>query len=287
MHIELLADGYTFIEGPRVDSKNNLYFSDVYIGGLFCRTPEGNIRHMIPDRKWIGGTALNADGRIVLSGHGGLILFDPGTGKQETLLAEIDGQPVQAINDIQPDFEGNLYAGLYDLAAQNLIKVDVNHPVPLQPLVHLLVDRKVRRVAEGIKAANGIGISPDRRIVYQAETMEGVLAYDRAADGSLSNRRLAINHPWTDGIAVDFEGCVWIAAIQDSSIIRFTPDGELDRRVEIPVREVASLTFGGEDLRDIYVVTGSAIHMPGFERTGRIYRLRSDVTGQPTPLTRF
>jgi xylono-1,5-lactonase len=285
--VELLADGYQFIEAPRVDSKNNLYFSDVHRGGIFCRSPDGKIKHLIPNRKWIGGIALNADGRIVASGHGGLILLDPANGELEILLDEVDGQPVQAINDIQPDSNGNLYVGLYDLAAQHLIKADIGLPVPLQPLVLLLADRTARRVAEGIKATNGIGISPDGRILYQAETMKGVLAYDRAADGSLYNGRLAIDHSWTDGVAVDSLGHIWIAAIQDSSIIRFTPDGKRDRRIEMPIKEVASLTFGGEDLRDIYVVTGSAIQVPNFKPTGRVYRLRSDVAGQPTPLTRF
>jgi sugar lactone lactonase YvrE len=286
MTIELLAEGYIFLEGPRIDAKNNLYFSDIAIGGVFRRTPDGKITHMIPERKMIGGLALNADGRIVVSGHfvpgqGGLMIFDPDTGKQETLLDKVDGVPVKAINDIQPDGDGGLYAGGIDPAAQSLGKSEAS------PLFHVAADRKARRVAEGIKVTNGIGMSPDRKTVYQAETMEGVLAYDRAADGSVSNRRLLINHPFTDGVTVDSENCIWIACVQDSAIKRFTPDGKLDRRVEIPVKEVASLTFGGEDLRDIYVVTGSPTNLPDFPHTGKVFRVRTDVAGQRTPLTNF
>jgi xylono-1,5-lactonase len=281
MTLELLSEGYTFLEAPRVDSAGNLYFSDIVIGGVFRRAPDGTITHLIPDRTWIGGLALNADGRLVLSGRGGLIIFDPNTDAREVLFEKLDGVPVGSINDIQPDGQGGLYAGLIDPAAQMLGEAQA------QPLVLVTPDRRVRRVAEGIKVTNGIGLSPDGRVLYQVETMEGVLAYDRAADGSLGNRRLAIKHPLSDGLAVDSAGCIWIAAPTASAVLRFTPDGDLDRRVEVPVREVTSLTFGGADLRDLYIVTGSAINKTEYERTGRVYYMRSDVAGQETPLTRF
>ena len=295
MKVELLAEGFIFLEAPRVDSNNNLYFSDIVTGGVFRRSRDGKITHMLAERKMIGGLALNADGRLVVSGRGGLILFDEKSGEQEPLLETAEGKAVSGVNDIQPDGEGGLYAGTVDAAAQAAM-VDndpsvqkarsLETPGP-QPLVLLRADRRAQVVGQGAVVTNGIGLSPDRRLVYQAETLQGILAYDRAVDGSLSNRRLAIKQPMSDGISVDSEGCVWIAAVQDAAIIRFTPDGRLDRRIEIPVREVASLTFGGEDLRDLYVVTGSPIDRPTYARTGCVYRLRSDVAGQVTPLTQF
>jgi D-xylonolactonase len=281
MKLELLAEGYAFLEAPRLDTADNLYYSDIVIGGVFRRSPDGKITHMLADRQWIGGLALNHDGRLVVSGRGGLILFDPASGERESLFDTLDGKPVGSINDIQPDGAGGVYAGLIDPAAQMF------GAATAQPLVLIGKDRRVRRVAEGIKVTNGIALSPDGRTLYQAETMEGVLAYDRAPDGSLSNQRLLIKQSLTDGIALDSQGCVWIAAPNGAAVVRFTPDGRLDRRVEMPVREVASLTFGGEDLRDLYVVTGSPINKPEYERTGRVYRMRSDIPGLPTPLTRF
>jgi D-xylonolactonase len=281
MTLELLAADYAFLEAPRIDAKNNLYFSDIVIGGVFRREPGGKITHLIPDRTWIGGLAINQDGRLVLSGRGGLILFDPESDKREPLFDTLDGAPVGSVNDIQPDGSGGLYAGLIDPAAQMLGKAGV------APLVLISPDRGARRVGEGIKVTNGIGISPDGRTLYQAETMLGVLAYDRASDGSLSNQRLQIKHALTDGLAVDSAGHVWLADPNGSAIFRYAPDGNLDRRIDIPVREVTSLTFGGEDLKDLYVVTGSPIDKPTYKRTGAVYRMRSDVAGQETPLTRF
>jgi len=287
MKPELIAEGYIFLEAPRSDSKNNLYFTDNVAGTLLRRSPDGKIALLLSGRVGIGGTAVNADGRIVVSGFGGLILVDQASGKQEVLLDELNGEPIGAINDIQPDGDGGLYVGFADAAAKKAKSAEgVRRAIP-QPLVLVSPDRRARRVAEGIKVSNGIGLSPDRRTLYQVETLEGVLAYDRDTDGSLSNCRLAIKQPLSDGISVDSEGCLWIALVQESSIVRYTPDGKLERRILIPVKEVTSLTFGGDDLRDIYVVTGSAAHQPGYLHTGRIYRLRSDVAGQASPVTRF
>jgi sugar lactone lactonase YvrE len=281
MALELLAEGYAFLEAPRVDSNDNLYFSDIVIGGVFRRSPDGKTTHLIPDRGWIGGIAINHDGRLVLSGRGGLILYDPQTDRREVLFDSLDGEPVGSINDIQPDGRGGLYAGLIDPAAQMLAKSRA------QPLVLVSPERRARRVADGIKVTNGIGLSPDGRTLYQAETMDGVLAYDRAPDGSLSNQRLAIKHSLTDGLVVDSAGYIWLAAPNGSAVFRYAPDGQLDRRIDVPVKEVASLTFGGSDLRDLYIVTGSAIDKKEYPRTGNVYRMRSDVAGQETPHTRF
>jgi D-xylonolactonase len=281
MALELLAEGFAFLEAPRVDSNNNLYFSDIVTGGVFRRSPDGKTTHLIPDRGWIGGLAINHDGRLVLSGRGGLILYDTETDRREILFDSLDGEPVGSINDIQPDGRGGLYAGLIDPAAQMLGKSSA------QPLVLLSSDRRARRVAEDIKVTNGIGLSPDGRTLYQAETMEGVLAYDRATDGNLSNRRLAIKHTYTDGLVVDSVGYVWLAAPNGSAVFRYSPDGQLDRRIDVPVKEVASLTFAGADLKDLYIVTGSAIDKKEYPRTGNVYRMRTDVAGQETPQTRF
>jgi len=281
MQPELLAQGYIFIEGPRLDRAGNLWFSDLMIGGIFRRSSDGKIDHFLPDRKFIGGLAMNADGRIVVSGHANLLLFDPATQHHEILLDKIGDEPCLAFNDIQPDDDGGLYAGAIDPAVQKSNTL----PFEPQPLIHISADRTVRRLAEGIKVTNGIGLSPDRRTLYQAETPDGVLAYDRASDGTLSNRRLLIEQASTDGLAVDSEGGIWIAAMLDSSIKRFHPDGTLDRRIGFPEPRVTSLVFGGEDLRDLYVVTASSLKDD--LRQGNVYHLRSYVAGQPTPETRF
>jgi D-xylonolactonase len=281
VEFELLADGYAFLEAPRIDAHDNLYFTDIHIGGIFKRAPDGSIVHLLADRNVIGGLAFNRDGRIVASGAGGLILFDERTGQREMLLEQLDGQPIPVINDIQPDGEGGLYAGVVDIPERNLAKA-----VP-SPLLHVSSDRRVRRVMEGTIISNGIGLSPDRKTIYHADTAIGILAYDRAPDGSCSNRRLLVDHPRVDGLAVDEEGGIWVATIEDAAIKRFLPDGRLERSIAIPAKRVLSLAFGGKDRTDLYIVTGSPANALDLERDGKVFRTRSDVRGLATPLTQF
>jgi xylono-1,5-lactonase len=74
------------------------------------------------------------------------------------------------------------------------------------------------------------------------------------------------------------------------NVTRFTPDGRADRFIDFSDRfegcRITSLTFGGTDLKDLYVVTAGDYRKPQ-AKDGRIYRARSDVAGQPTRKVRF
>jgi D-xylonolactonase len=97
-------------------------------------------------------------------------------------------------------------------------------------------------------------------------------------DRELRDRRLfaRVKEGWPDGLAVDAEGGVWIAAVFSSHIIRFRSDGTLDCKEPLPVKKVVSLVFGGADLQDLYVVTSQSR-----TQKGAIYHARSDIPGLP------
>ena len=279
MEFETLLSGWEFLEAPRADAHGNLYFSDVTIGGLHKRLPDGRIESFLPGRTWIGGIAFNDDGGIVCSGKTGLICFHEKTGEVRPLLSEFG-----AINDFYPDDEGGLIAGVIDAES-----VGAGGPPEPRPLIRLAPSGQVTRLWEGITVPNGIGFSPDRRRLYQSESYKTLWVYDVAPDGGLSSRRVFAEIQDADGLAVDAEGGVWVARFDSFGVTRFQPDGSVAAHYKVPVREAQSVSFGGPDLRDLYIVTGSSFANPNnlTEKTGTIYRGRSDVAGQPMPLTRF
>ena len=284
MEFETLLSGWEFLEAPRVDAQGNLYFSDVTISGLHKRTPDGKIESFLPSRTWIGGIAFNDDGGIVCSGKSGLICFYEVTGEIVPLPGELDGKPVGAINDFYPDGQGGVIAGVIDAES-----VAAGKPPEGRPLIRLSPSGQVTRLWDGITVSNGIGFSPDRTRLYQSESYKTLWVYDVAADGSLSNRRVFADIQDADGLAVDAAGGVCVARFDSFGVTRFLPDGSVATHYEVPVREAQSVSFGGPDLRDLYIVTGSSFANPNnlTEKTGTIYRTRVDIPGLPMPFTSF
>ena len=68
MELELLAEGYALVEGPRTDAANNLYFTDAPKGTVHRRSPDGTIELLTGDRPMVGGLVLHADGGFVMTG---------------------------------------------------------------------------------------------------------------------------------------------------------------------------------------------------------------------------
>ena len=282
MEFEEILTGFVFLEAPRVDDAGNLYFSEVIEGGVHRLAPDGRLDSFAADRKWIGGLALTTDGGFISSSRDGLEYCNPATGERHNLELAVEGRPIRGINDIQPDALGGLYFGCNDFAAIS----EGRAPAP-DRLYRLDASGAVAALQDGVLVSNGIGISPDGRWLYHVDTYQGLCVYDRATDGGLSNRRVLVAGRGMDGLQVDAEGGIWVAGYATGDLTRYRPDGSVDRRIDFSGEfegcAVTSLTFGGADLRDLYVVTAGDYRRPA-KGQGRVHRARSDVPGQRTPL---
>lgn len=121
----------------------------------------------------------------------------------------------------------------------------------------------VRRLLGGLGLSNGLGWSPDAMLLYFVDTATrrvDVFDYD-AETGCIAGRRCLADladHPGNpDGLAVDAQGCVWVAMSGAGRILRVSPRGDLVGTVELPVSRVTSCTFGGSRLTELYVTTAS------------------------------
>jgi sugar lactone lactonase YvrE len=146
-------------------------------------------------------------------------------------------------------------------------------------------DGSATLVWEGVGTSNGLGFSPDGKLLYHCDTQPGhVMVYDVTADRQLRDRRLfaKVAGAMTDGMTVDAEGGVWVAALLAGEVQRFRSDGTLDRAIPIPQKKVLSVVFGGPDRQDLYVVTALSRRM-----RGSIYQARCDIPGLPLPMARL
>ncbi len=121
-------------------------------------------------------------------------------------------------------------------------------------------DGTVTVLLDDATVSNGTGWSPDGRLMYYIDTpTRRVDVFDAGEDGTVSGRRpLAVIEEgagFPDGLTVDADGCVWVALWDGAAVRRYTPSGELDRVIELPVPRVTACAFGGPALTDLYITT--------------------------------
>jgi sugar lactone lactonase YvrE len=117
-----------------------------------------------------------------------------------------------------------------------------------------------------------------------------IFAWDFDLDaGTIANRREFARDPrgWPDGSTIDAEGYLWNARWDGACVMRFAPDGSVDRIVELPVDKVTSCAFGGPDLSTLYITTSrytaSADDQRRQPQAGSLFAIDPGVRGLPRP----
>lgn len=251
--IQLLVDGHNKLgEGPLWDvAEQRLYWIDSLGRRIFRIDADGNGLEEWSVPGDIGSMALREGGGAVLSLHNGFHTFDFATGKATLIHDPEPGVDQSRLNDGKVDRRGRFVAG-----SMHRQEAD-----GIGSLYRLDVDHRCHKLDGGIICSNAPAFSPDGRTLYFADSVRRELyAYDYDLErGTVSNKRLFAstrNDPGApDGGTVDAEGYVWSAQILAGRIVRYTPDGKVDRIVEFPVATLTSVMFGGPDLDVLYVTT--------------------------------
>lgn len=286
---EQLASGL-YLEGLAVDHVHGIvWYSDVIAGGVHGVRPDGSTLCLNPERMWTGGIMLNEDGAVLSTGEGGIMWNDPSSGRSGWLLRDIDGKPINGVNEMAPDGTGGIYFGTVDIE-------HIKRGAPTRPatLYRLTSDGEVLLVADGLGFANGIARSGIGNQLYCNETFDSTYVFDVLPDRSLANRRRFLEKPDCDGMALDAEGNLWITGYRSSELIRIRPDGAPLTPVPTPAGAITQIRFGGPDLCDFYITCvpvdsgdGLAVGVQPTEKRSLLYRGRSAVPGVPIPPARF
>jgi len=168
---------------------------------------------------------------------------------------------------------------------------------PAGHLFRVETDGSASVVIDGVATSNGLAFSADARTMYWTDTREEIIwAFDYDVETGLAhNRRMHVDFGplpgKPDGACVDAEDCYWVACVYGWSLLRFTPDGRLDRTIELPVEKPSMPAFAGPDL-DVLVVTsistgGRRPAAPGQPAAGGLVMLDAGVRGVPEPYARI
>ena len=264
MDWDVVAHGYGLAEAPTIDTDGSLVFSDVLGGGIYRVDGDGTVTTVVPKRRGVGGIAIHADGGIVCTGRDVIHVRD---GHEQRTVLGVDG--VAGWNDLCTDTAGRIYAGALRFAV-----FDPDAEVVPGELWRVGLEGDPTIMFGDVVHANGVACTTDGREIYLSDTRrQRVIVFD-VENGSRRDIDVsAFGHP--DGMALDEHGAIWLALVS-GGIVRLTPDGEVDRRIEPPSAFTTSLCFAG---RDLYVTTGGHSDHP--ELRGCVLRTRVDVAGAP------
>lgn len=157
----------------------------------------------------------------------------------------------ERFNDGACDARGRLWAGTFDPS----MKTDRGGLYRIDP------DRTVTRMADHVNMSNGIAWSPDNHFLYHADSRPGqVYRYPFDLEkGTVGPREIFIDYAdkpgRPDGCTVDAEGYLWVAEVEAGRVSRYSPEGELDRSISLPVSKPTSVAFGGSDFETLFVTS--------------------------------
>lgn len=226
------------------------------------------------------------DGTWLVGQENSIVRLHPATGARELFLPLEADDPGTRTNDAGCDPAGRLFVGTMRLPEFAF--------EPVGSLYRIAGRKAAETLDSGLYIPNGIAFSPDGGTAYWADTYFKRRQVWRAPYDSVSGKigpkepfvRLAEEHGRPDGAAVDAEGCYWIAAARGWQLLRFTPRGEIDLAVRLPVQRPSKLAFGGADLSTIFVTTISDGLGEDAPRTqplaGRLLALDVGIKGLPT-----
>jgi len=226
-----------------------------------------------------------ADTLVVALG-GRVILFTPRTDARADFAFPEDHWPKVRMNDGRADPAGNFWVG----SMQNNVAGDgSDRPITDKAagrLFRVAPDGGVTVVKTGIGISNTFCWSPDATRFYFGDTLRNeinVFDFD-AATGIVSNERpffAGHGRGSPDGSAMDREGFLWNARYGGASIVRVGPDGKVAGGIEMPCDNITTCTFGGPDLRTLYVTTARGGASPGSRLAGSLFAVEMDVPGLP------
>ena len=263
-------------ESPVWDAaRQRLLWLDILRSRLLSTTPESGETQItdIDDRP--GAIALTAGGNLVAAIGRHVVALGP-DGRAERLQSLPADAPGR-FNDGKPDAAGRFWVG-----------TAVADGSPVCSLYRIEAGSAPTAMVPGVRMSNGIGWSPDNRTLYYVDTGTRRLdAFDfDPATGIPANPRTLLELPpgqLPDGLTVDAEGRVWLAVWGGSCVLVLTPTGDVAARLDLPTSRVASCTFGGPEVRTLFVTTAqegaTAEELAADPLAGALFAIETEATG--------
>ncbi|MCX5495911.1 SMP-30/gluconolactonase/LRE family protein [Kaistia dalseonensis] len=225
-------------------------------------------------------------GTLIVALGSKVILWQPANDARADFAHPEKNVPAARLNDGRPDPFGALIIGsMFNNVAPNGDGVEIDGP-PLGGLYRVTRDGKVETLKSQIGISNTMCWDLVRKRFYTADTLKNEIwsfDYD-VATGAIAHEKpffADFERGSPDGSQIDSAGYVWNARYGGGCIVRISPEGHTDRVIDMPVGNITNCTFGGADLKTLYITTARGGDGPLERLAGGLFSYRVDVPGLP------
>ena len=273
-----LGEGITYSA-----TDNYLYWLDIgNKSKLYKLDLSSNKKEIFELPEIVTATSIKSEDELILATNNGLKLFNTSNAKFESVVTIEDEQTLTRSNDGASDAYGRFWFG----TMQNNFDNNGNG-IPIKDNIGKLykvdINKKISIIEEGLGIPNTFVWSPDNNIFYFSDTLKGtILSYNfELENGELSNKKelASFNRGHPDGSTIDTDGCIWNCRWGGSCIVRFTPNGQVDQIIEMPVENITNCIFGGQDMKTLFVTTASNEGKNKNELDGSLFSINLNYQG--------
>jgi gluconolactonase len=257
---QLVSKDFKFTEGPAVDKKGNVFFTDQPNDKIWKYDTDGKLCVFAEKTGRANGMYFDTKGNLVTASdeRNELWSFSP-KGKSKIILKDANGQRLNGPNDLWINKKGGIYF-TDPYYARNYWDRKAPDPKLGGEKVYYLPKGKSQPlvVDDSIKKPNGIVGAPDGKTLYVSDIGSSkIYKYQVNKDGSLSNRQLFAN-VLTDGMTVDEKGNLYFAG---NGVTVYTAEGKKIAQIKVPARWTANVCFGGKDKNILFITASEAVYI--------------------------
>ncbi|HEY9804089.1 MAG TPA: SMP-30/gluconolactonase/LRE family protein [Leptolyngbyaceae cyanobacterium] len=268
-------------EGPVWDSTHQwLYWVDIYNHRVNRFNPVTGENLYFDVGDVVGAIAIVDTNRLIMALRHSLAFLNLDTGEVIPIIQIEADKPGNRFNDGKCDRQGRFWFGSMS-------------PTETQASLYRYdPDGSLHLMETGLTISNGLGWSPNQTTFYLTDSPDQkIYAYNfDAVTGKISDRRLFVDLTgesfYPDGMTIDTHGNIWSAMWDGWCVICFNPKGEEISRINLPIQRPTSCTFGGEDLRTLYITSASVgLSEEEIEKSfysGDLFAVETNVVGLPT-----
>lgn len=250
--VEKLAGGFKFTEGPAVDAKGNVYFSDIPNNRIHVWSVEGKLSTFRENSGAANGLFFDKQGNLIAceGGNRRVTSISP-DGKIAVLADKYNGKKLNSPNDLWIDPDGDVYFSDPRYGGKKDLEQDGFHVYYISAKA-----KQLTRVINDLKTPNGVLGTSDGKLLYVADPGDGkTYVYSILGPGKLSEKKLFAMQG-ADGMTLDERGNLYLTG---KGVNVFSPQGKLLETIDVP-ESPANVCFGGKDRQTLFITARSSLY---------------------------